>query len=303
MSPRRQRCWRMTSRSPAAPWCRPSTRLRFSPLPTTPKWPTPSPAGGVSPSTRAATIRRSWNSRRVAALEGAEAARGFSSGMAAISATVLAFVGAGERIVAVRNCYGDAYRLFERLFPRHGHQGRLCRRLGPRRGGRGTARREAALSREPDLDDVRAAGSRASDPAGQGTRHRHHDRQFLGNAHLPEADPARRRSRPAFGVEISRRTQRYGRGRGRGLGRPHRPDQRTDLFLPRRQAVAFRCLAAAARAAHPAAAPAASHEERPDNRRAPEGASACRADQSSGLFEPSGQGDARRLCRACSPSR
>jgi len=40
---------------------------------------------------------------RVAALEGAEAARGFSSGMAAISATVLAFVGAGERIVAVRN--------------------------------------------------------------------------------------------------------------------------------------------------------------------------------------------------------
>ncbi|RWL96379.1 MAG: hypothetical protein EOR68_18745 [Mesorhizobium sp.] len=55
---------------------------------------------------------------RVAALEGAEAARGFSSGMAAISATVLAFVGAGERMVAVRNCYGDAYRLFERLFPR-----------------------------------------------------------------------------------------------------------------------------------------------------------------------------------------
>ena len=54
---------------------------------------------------------------RIAALEGAEAARGFSSGMAAISSTVLAFVGAGERIVAVRNCYGDAYRLFERLLP------------------------------------------------------------------------------------------------------------------------------------------------------------------------------------------
>lgn len=57
---------------------------------------------------------------RVAALEGAEAARGFSSGMAAISATVLAFVGSGERVVAVRNCYGDAYRLFERLFRRLG---------------------------------------------------------------------------------------------------------------------------------------------------------------------------------------
>jgi cystathionine beta-lyase/cystathionine gamma-synthase len=55
---------------------------------------------------------------KMAALEGAEAARGFSSGMAAITATVLSFVGAGERIVAVRNCYGDAYRLFERLLPR-----------------------------------------------------------------------------------------------------------------------------------------------------------------------------------------
>ena len=55
---------------------------------------------------------------KVAALENAEAARAFSSGMGAIAATVLAFVGAGERMVAVRNCYGDAYRLFERLLPR-----------------------------------------------------------------------------------------------------------------------------------------------------------------------------------------
>ncbi len=55
---------------------------------------------------------------RIAALEGAEAARGFSSGMGAIAATVLAFAGAGDRIVVVRNCYGDAYRLFERFLPR-----------------------------------------------------------------------------------------------------------------------------------------------------------------------------------------
>ena len=58
--------------------------------------------------------------RKVAALEGAEAARAFSSGMAAISATLLAFVGSGSRIVAVRHVYGDAYRLFERLLPRLG---------------------------------------------------------------------------------------------------------------------------------------------------------------------------------------
>lgn len=58
--------------------------------------------------------------RRIAELEGAEAARGFSSGMAAISATVLSIVAAGDRIVAVRHCYGDAYRFFEKLLPRFG---------------------------------------------------------------------------------------------------------------------------------------------------------------------------------------
>ena len=57
---------------------------------------------------------------RIAALEGAEACRAFSSGMAAISAAVLAFVGTGQRVVAVRHVYGDAFRLFERLLPRLG---------------------------------------------------------------------------------------------------------------------------------------------------------------------------------------
>jgi cystathionine beta-lyase/cystathionine gamma-synthase len=58
--------------------------------------------------------------RRIAALEGAEAARGFASGMGAISATMLAMVQAGDRIVAVRHCYGDSYRFFEKLLPRLG---------------------------------------------------------------------------------------------------------------------------------------------------------------------------------------
>ena len=58
--------------------------------------------------------------RRIAALEQAETARAFSSGMAAISATVLSIVQSGERIVAVRHCYGDAYRFFEKLLPRFG---------------------------------------------------------------------------------------------------------------------------------------------------------------------------------------
>jgi cystathionine beta-lyase/cystathionine gamma-synthase len=55
---------------------------------------------------------------KLAALEGAEAARGFASGMAAISAAVLSNLGAGDRMVCVRHCYPDAYRLFVTLLPR-----------------------------------------------------------------------------------------------------------------------------------------------------------------------------------------
>jgi cystathionine beta-lyase/cystathionine gamma-synthase len=56
----------------------------------------------------------------VAELEGAEDALSFASGMAAISATVLSFVAPGDRIVAVRNVYPDAFRLFGTYLPRMG---------------------------------------------------------------------------------------------------------------------------------------------------------------------------------------
>jgi cystathionine beta-lyase/cystathionine gamma-synthase len=56
----------------------------------------------------------------IAALEGAEAARGFSSGTGAITAAVLAFVEKGDRIVAVRNVYNDVYCLFGKLLRKFG---------------------------------------------------------------------------------------------------------------------------------------------------------------------------------------
>lgn len=57
---------------------------------------------------------------KLAALEGAQDALGFASGMAAISASVLSFVSPGDRIVAVRNIYPDAFRLFGTYLPRMG---------------------------------------------------------------------------------------------------------------------------------------------------------------------------------------
>src|ERR671919_1274826 len=55
---------------------------------------------------------------KLAALEGAEAARAFASGMAAISAAVLSNLSAGERMLCVRHCYPDAFRLFATVLPR-----------------------------------------------------------------------------------------------------------------------------------------------------------------------------------------
>ncbi len=57
---------------------------------------------------------------KVAALEGAEAARATASGMAAISMAVISNISQGDRIVCVRHCYPDAFKLFARLLPRFG---------------------------------------------------------------------------------------------------------------------------------------------------------------------------------------
>jgi cystathionine beta-lyase/cystathionine gamma-synthase len=54
----------------------------------------------------------------LARLEGAEDAIGFASGMSAISSAVLSFVEPGDRIVAVRHIYPDAFRLFGTLLKR-----------------------------------------------------------------------------------------------------------------------------------------------------------------------------------------
>jgi len=54
----------------------------------------------------------------LARLEGAQDAIGFASGMSAISSTVLSFVEPGDRIVAVRHLYPDAFRLFGTLLKR-----------------------------------------------------------------------------------------------------------------------------------------------------------------------------------------
>jgi cystathionine beta-lyase/cystathionine gamma-synthase len=68
----------------------------------------PTYSRGLNPTVRAFE-------EKIAALEVAEDALGFGSGMAAISSSVLAFVRPGDRILCVSHVYPDTFRFFETL--------------------------------------------------------------------------------------------------------------------------------------------------------------------------------------------
>lgn len=58
--------------------------------------------------------------KKIAALEGAEAAVVTASGMAAISTALLTVLKSGDELIATRQLYGGAYRLMRDVFPRLG---------------------------------------------------------------------------------------------------------------------------------------------------------------------------------------
>ena len=63
---------------------------------------------------------------KVCRLEGAEAATGFASGMAAISNTLFALLSPGDRVVSVKDCYGGTSQLFLDFLPRFQIDVTLC---------------------------------------------------------------------------------------------------------------------------------------------------------------------------------
>jgi len=64
--------------------------------------------------------------RKMCALEGAQAATSFATGMAAVSNTLFALLAPGERVVSVRDTYGGTNRLFTDFLPRFGIEVALC---------------------------------------------------------------------------------------------------------------------------------------------------------------------------------
>jgi len=69
---------------------------------------------------RISSINSEVVSAKLAALEGAEDAEVFSSGMAAISTTLLTLLSKGDHIVATPDCYGGTYALLTDILPRMG---------------------------------------------------------------------------------------------------------------------------------------------------------------------------------------
>jgi len=62
----------------------------------------------------------------VAALEGAESATSFVTGMAAISTTLFALLSPGQRAVTARDTYGGTFLIFTRILPRFGVICEVC---------------------------------------------------------------------------------------------------------------------------------------------------------------------------------
>ncbi|MCJ7496965.1 MAG: aminotransferase class I/II-fold pyridoxal phosphate-dependent enzyme [candidate division Zixibacteria bacterium] len=70
--------------------------------------------------TRYANPTTEFVEKKMAVLEGGQSALATSSGMAAITTTLLALVSSGQEIISTTPLYGGTYRLFKDLFPRLG---------------------------------------------------------------------------------------------------------------------------------------------------------------------------------------
>lgn len=64
--------------------------------------------------------------QKVRALEGAEAATSFATGMAAISNTLFTLLSPGDRVVTIKDTYGGTNRIFIEFLPRFGIEVALC---------------------------------------------------------------------------------------------------------------------------------------------------------------------------------
>ena len=304
MLTRRRRCWRMTIRSPAARWCRRSTRPRCSPSPTMPRWPTPSPAGGGSQSIRAATIRRSWSSRRRSPRWKAPRRRAASPAAWRRSARRCwpssARASASSRCAtAMATPTGSSSGFLPRLNIKVDYvDGSDADAVAAALPGAKLLYLESPTSMMFELQDIGHLTRLAREQGIVTTLDNSWATPIFQKPILHGVDLVLHSASKYLGGHSDTVA-----GVVAGSASSSQAHQRADLFLSRRQAFALRGLAAAARPAHAAAQIAAPYEERPDDRRAAEGP---RSRSSGSTIRSIPTIRARRRLAAmpgCSPSR
>ena len=160
--------------------------------------------------------------KRMCALEGAEAARGTASGMAAVNASLFSFLKAGDHVVSARALFGSCRYIVEDLLPRFGVQTTLI-------DGRDLSAWEAAMRPNTravffetptnpvlELVDIEAVSKIAHGRRARG------DRQCVRDTDAAAADTARRRHRGLFRDQAYRRPGKVPRRRGVGHQGLHR---------------------------------------------------------------------------------
>ncbi len=184
--------------------------------------------------------------QRMAALEGAEAARSTATGMAAVTTAIMGLVKAGDHVVAAKALFGSCRWVIEEWLGRFGVTSTLVdgKDLAAWQK-RGAQEHHGVLHGNADQSDARGLRHR------RGRRHRArgrrqaHRRQRVRDPALPEPAQARRRLRGLFGHQAHRRPGPRARRRDSRLREIHRRPRAPDHPADRPVAVAVQCLGAA----------------------------------------------------------
>ncbi len=158
--------------------------------------------------------------RKLAALEGGEAAVLFSSGMAAIVGLLMAKLNAGDEVVFFDECYHRSREFCAKHLSRFGvDDARRCRLATTTRWKRAiTPRTRLLVSESPTNPHLSVVDLERFAALGQRARRRNADRRHAGHALQRAAAGRRRRLRAALGHQVSGRPQRPAGRRDRRLG-------------------------------------------------------------------------------------
>lgn len=155
--------------------------------------------------------------KKLAALEHAPAARVFASGMAAITATLSSLLHSGGHVLALRSAYHPVIGFLDTEMKKYGVEVTYLERFTPEEIERSLRPNTRVFYLEsPSSNIFRVLPLREIAAQAHGLRRGNGDRQYLGNAVVPEAAGTGNRLQHPFRDQISRRPQRRAGRRGAG---------------------------------------------------------------------------------------